>query len=89
MDNYRIAQDISFVSDHGKLVVLNFESGEYFVVEGVCMTILQLIEHEQLNKDELMKALITEYNADEYDVPQSLDFAIKSLVEYGFVVEVK
>lgn len=89
MNSYCMREDISFVSDHDKLVVLNFESGEYFTVEGICMKILQSIGQDIVSKSDLLQILENVYDSDEFDISQSLDSAIKALMEYGFIIEVK
>ncbi len=85
MNAYRICLDISFVEDHEKLVVLNFESGDYYIVDGVCKTIIELINEHPYTEEELYTTLKERYNPDEYDLIISIRDALDSLKENGFV----
>lgn len=82
---YSLHTDISFVSDHDKLVVLNFETGEYFTVEGVCMAILQILDDQPCSEIELRKKLSDIYDSDLYDLDESLKQAMNLMINVGFV----
>lgn len=88
MSVFSLDSDISFVEDNNQLVVLNFETGEYYVVEGICMTILQLIENEVTEKSEIITELEKTYDASVYKIEESFNDAIQALKENKFICEV-
>ena len=87
MVGYKLCPDISFVADNGVIIVLNFETGEYYTVEGICMKILQQIEQGNCCECKIIAFLCEEYDADVYDLNASFSQAIEALKEIGFIVE--
>lgn len=85
MKIFSLHPDISFVSDHDKLVVLNFETGEYFTAEGLCMTILQILENQSCNEFKLREQLSNMYDSNLYDLDESLIQAMRFMADIGFV----
>jgi len=79
MIKYELSGDISYVIDNNKLIILDFNSGDYFIVEGICMDIIQFIDKSPQTEDQLIFLLEKKYNKDEYDIKTSLVEALKSL----------
>ena len=85
MTTYSINKDVSFVSDHERLVVLNFETGEYYTVGGICKDIIEIIYKNIITREELVSILKKKYNEEEYDIEQSLDAALNELTQCFFI----
>lgn len=85
---YELCSDISFVEDNDQLIILNFETGEYYIVEGICMTILQLIEKNKVEENQILVELKKIYDVTIYEIEESFIGAVQALKKNKFIREV-
>ncbi len=85
---YKLCSDISFVEDNDQLIILNFETGEYYIVEGICMTILRLIEKNNVEENQILDELKKIYDATIYEIEESFIVAVQALKKSKFICEV-
>lgn len=86
---YRMCSDISFVEDNNQLIILNFETGEYYIVEGICMNILKLIEKKVVEENQIVIELNRIYDTAIYEIEESFIVAIQALKKSKFIYEVE
>ena len=87
MARYSLHSDISFVTDHNKLIVLNFETGEYFTVDGICKYLLEELGKSCKDEEQLLHLMNEIYDSSEYNLEESLTDALIALYEVGFVIK--
>lgn len=84
-----MCSDISFVEDNNQLIILNFETGEYYIVEGICMNILKLIEKKVVEENQIVIELNRIYDTAIYEIEESFIVAIQALKKSKFIYEVE
>ena len=87
MKNYQLNEDITFIEDEGKLVVLDFDSGDYYMAEGACVDLLIALQKNSVTDKSLLKILNCKYDPETYDLVSSLDMAISVLLEMNIIKE--
>ena len=85
MEYYTINNEVSFVIDGDKLVVLSFDTGDYYIVEGVCMEIILSVYKSTKNFSELLCEIKEKYDDGEYDLEKSLKLALDSLIDISLI----
>ena len=84
---FRLADDVVFRVVDGEAVILSIGSGLYFGLTPVGTRIWELMETGK-RLDEILGALVAEYDAPEADVKRDLDELVSKLVSRGLVAPV-
>ena len=82
--NIRISDDVVFRDLAGEAVILNLAKGTYFGLDSVGTRIWHLMS-EHGSTEEVMKALLAEYEVEEGRLRQDLDNLIRQLIDKGLV----
>ena len=68
----------------GEKVMIDFDSGKYFMIKGSGNDIWDLIQDE-ITVDEIIKKLLSEYDVSEEECEASVDEFLTRLKEYEFI----
>ena len=68
----------------GEKVMIDFESGKYFMLKGVANDIWGMLE-DQVTSEEIIAKLRTEYDVDQKMCAESVDDFLNKLCERGFI----
>ncbi len=68
----------------GEKVMIDFDSGKYFMIKGSGNDIWDLIQDE-ITVDEIIKSLLSEYDVTEDECVKSVEDFLERLKEYDFI----
>ncbi len=68
----------------GEKVMIDFDSGKYFMIKGSGNDIWDLIQ-EEITVDEIIKRLLSEYDVTEEECVRSVEEFLSKLKEYDFI----
>ena len=68
----------------GEKVMIDFDSGKYFMIKGSGNDIWDLIQDE-ISVDEIIKKLLSEYDVSESECETSVEEFLTKLREYDFI----
>ena len=68
----------------GEKVMIDFDSGKYFMIKGSGNDIWDLIQ-EDITVDEIIKKLLAEYDVSEEECEKSVDEFLSKLKDYEFI----
>lgn len=68
----------------GEKVMIDFDSGKYFMIKGSGNDIWDLIQ-EEITVDDIIKKLLSEYDVSEAECEASVDEFLGKLKEYEFI----
>ncbi|WP_044957111.1 PqqD family protein [Butyrivibrio sp. LC3010] len=68
----------------GEKVMIDFESGKYFMIKGSGNDIWDMIQDE-ITVDEIIKKLLSEYEVSEEECEKSVDEFLGKLKEFEFI----
>jgi hypothetical protein len=80
----RISENVVFREMSGEAVLVNLASGTYFGLDGVGTRIWQLLS-QQKGKEEVVAALVQEYDVEESKVAGDVDALLQQLLDKGLV----
>ena len=68
----------------GEKVMIDFETGKYFMIKGVGNDIWNLIQNE-ITVGEIIEKLLQEYDVEEQECEASVVAFLENLQKYGFI----
>ena len=68
----------------GEKVMIDFDSGKYFMIKGTGNDIWDYIQ-EEITVDDIIKKLLSEYDVSEAECEESVDEFLTKLKEYDFI----
>ena len=80
----RLKKTLNVTDLSGEKVMIDFDSGKYFMIKGSGNDIWDLIQ-EDITIDEIIKKLLAEYDVSEEECTRSVEEFILKLKEYEFI----
>ncbi len=80
----KLKKDLNVTDLSGEKVMIDFDSGKYFMIKGSGNDIWDLIQ-EEITVDEIIKALLEEYDVSEDECVASVEEFLAKLREYDFI----
>lgn len=80
----KLAKSINCTELAGEKVMIDFESGKYFLLKGVANDIWDFLENP-ITVSEIINKLLAEYEIDEATCSESVFTFLQQLLEYNFV----
>lgn len=88
MDNnkkVRLVKKLEVSDLAGEKVMIDFDSGKYFMLKGSANEIWDIIQEEVTTK-EITEQLMSEYEIDREECEKSVDDFLNTLLKYKFIV---
>lgn len=83
-DVIKLKKDLNVTDLSGEKVMIDFDSGKYFMIKGSGNDIWDLIQ-EEITVDEIIKKLLTEYDVSEDECEKAVLEFLGKLKEYDFL----
>ena len=80
----KIKKTLNVTDLSGEKVMIDFDSGKYFMIKGSGNDIWDLIQNE-ITVDEIINALLKEYDVSEEECAKSVEEFLGKLKEYDFI----
>lgn len=87
MDNnkrVRLVKKLEVSDLAGEKVMIDFDSGKYFMLKGSANEIWDIIQ-EEVTVEEITEQLMTEYEVDKEECEESVDEFLDTLLQYKFI----
>jgi hypothetical protein len=82
---YKMKKDITVTDLSGEKVMIDYDSGKYFMIRGAGNAIWDLLSQKELTMEELVDALTEMYDVSREECEASTDAFLQDLEKYGFV----
>ena len=83
-DVIKLKKDINVTDLYGEKVIIDFDSGKYFMIKGSGNDIWDLIQ-EDITVEEIIKKLLAEYDVSEEECEKSVLEFLGKLQEFSFI----
>ncbi|SEG25399.1 Coenzyme PQQ synthesis protein D (PqqD) [Butyrivibrio sp. Su6] len=83
-DVIKLKKDINVTDLSGEKVMIDFDSGKYFMIKGSGNDIWDLIQ-EDITVEEIIKKLLAEYDVSEEECEKSVLEFLGKLQEFSFI----
>jgi hypothetical protein len=83
-DVIKLKKKLNVTDLSGEKVMIDFDSGKYFMIKGSGNDIWDLIQ-EEITVDDIVKKLLQEYEVSEDECVKSVDEFLGKLKEYDFI----
>ncbi|WP_035773435.1 lasso peptide biosynthesis PqqD family chaperone [Butyrivibrio sp. VCD2006] len=83
-DIIKLKKNLNVTDLSGEKVMIDFESGKYFMIKGSGNDIWDLIQ-EEITVGDIIKKLLEEYDVSEEECEKSVDEFLTKLKEYEFI----
>ena len=80
----KLKKNLNVTDLSGEKVMIDFESGKYFMIKGSGNDIWDLIQ-EEITVGDIIKKLLEEYDVSEEDCEKSVNEFLTKLKEYEFI----
>ncbi len=80
----KIKKTLNVTDLSGEKVMIDFDSGKYFMIKGSGNDIWDLIQNE-ITVDEIISSLLKEYDVSEEECAKSVEEFLEKLKEYDFI----
>lgn len=83
-DVIKLKKKLNVTDLSGEKVMIDFDSGKYFMIKGSGNDIWDLIQ-EEITVDDIIKKLLSEYDVSEAECEASVEEFLNKLKEYDFI----
>ena len=83
-DVIKLKKKLNVTDLSGEKVMIDFDSGKYFMIKGSGNDIWDLIQ-EEITVDDIIKKLLSEYDVSEDECEASVEEFLGKLKEYDFI----
>ncbi len=80
----KLIKDINVTELDGEKVMVDFESGKYFIIKGCGNDIWDMLS-EEISPNEIVDKLLTEYNVSREECEQSVLSFLEKMELYNFI----
>ncbi len=83
-EKIKLKKTLNVTDLSGEKVMIDFDSGKYFMIKGTGNDIWDLIQ-EEITVDDIIKKLLSEYDVSEEECAKSVEEFLGKLKEYDFI----
>lgn len=84
---FYLNQNISYVKENDILIILDFNTGNYFKLTGLVVDIILLIGDKGISLETIKKNIEEKYSGKEFLINDSISCAISMLKDKNFIFE--